>query len=196
MTERRGPGRPPDLAKRAAVLDATLATLADVGYAGLAIDAVAQAAGVARSFVYRVWESRTALVRDALFAPLDDLPVPDLGDTVADLEAWVRAHVEVMHRPAHVKGLPGLTIDLQHDPEAYRYVYRRYQKPTEDGFGVILDRGRARGEAIGPIDPRVLSAVMSGSTSMLAQMPGSTVEATVEIVMVALLRGLVAGTGA
>ena len=41
---KRGPGRPPDLAKRRAIIDATLELLAEVGYGSMTIDAVAQRA--------------------------------------------------------------------------------------------------------------------------------------------------------
>ena len=64
---RRGPGRPPDLAKREAVLAATREVLAEVGYTSMTIDAVAQRAGSNRVLIYRVWDTKLALAADALF---------------------------------------------------------------------------------------------------------------------------------
>jgi len=190
VTTKRGPGRPPDLVKRRDVLDVTRSVLADVGYGSLTIDGVAQQAGTARSYVYRVWESKMALATEALFEPLEGLVVPDTGSTVDDLRAWVALHVAVMDRPAHVKGLPGLTIELVSDPAAYRETYRRYVKPTEDGFTLILDRARARGEAIGEVDGSTLSRVMSGTAMQLAHVPGNDSDAIVDTVMATLVGGV------
>ena len=57
-------GRPPDLEKRQAVIYATLEVLAEVGFASLTIDAVAQRARSNRVLIYRVWDSKPALVAD------------------------------------------------------------------------------------------------------------------------------------
>ncbi|HUW03320.1 MAG TPA: TetR/AcrR family transcriptional regulator [Acidimicrobiales bacterium] len=191
VTTKRGPGRPPDLEKRRDVLDATRSLLADVGYSSLTIDGVAQHAGTARSYVYRVWESKMALVEEALFEPLEGLEVPDTGSTMDDLRQWVALHVAVMDRPAHVKGLPGLTIELMSDPDAYRATYRRYVKPTEDGFTVILDRARTRGEGVGEVDGATVSRVMSGTAMQLAHVPGNDTDAIVDVVMATLVGGVV-----
>lgn len=73
---------------RAVVRDATLAELADHGYDGLTVEAVATRAGVHKTTVYRRWGSVEALVVDALdLASGDPWPVPDTGEVRADLRA-------------------------------------------------------------------------------------------------------------
>src|SRR6188768_1495053 len=109
---KRRPGRPPDLAKRQAVVDATLDVLAEVGYASLTIDAVAKRAGSNRVLIYRVWDSKVLLVRDALFGLAANLTLPDTGSTREDLRDFVRQHVDHMRLPAYVNGVPGLTVEL------------------------------------------------------------------------------------
>ena len=54
---------------RANVLAATLAELAEAGYAALTVEAVADRAGVHKTTVYRRWRDREALVIDALTDP-------------------------------------------------------------------------------------------------------------------------------
>ncbi|UDY23658.1 TetR/AcrR family transcriptional regulator [Nocardioides sp. Kera G14] len=70
------PGRP-----RRDVDDVVRAALVDLvrrqGYAGTTIDQVARAAGVAKTTVYRRWESKTALALDALIDVLGEPPVAD-----------------------------------------------------------------------------------------------------------------------
>lgn len=191
---KRGPGRPPDLAKRQAIIDAAVEVLAEVGYTSMTIDAVAQRAGSNRVLIYRVWDSKVALARDALFGTADTLVVPDTGSTPADLRGFVAQLVANMNRPAYVKGVPGLTVELLNDPALFRDTHRRYVEPTERGFAAILSRGRARGEDVGDVDPKVLTRVVSGIVSGLAQAGRHSSEAITEIVLAALLGGLVPST--
>ena len=69
-TAKRGPGRPPDLAKREAVLAATRAVLAEVGYTSMTIDAVAHMTGMVDVFALRSVE---------VFRVLDIEQVPNRG---------------------------------------------------------------------------------------------------------------------
>ena len=108
--ERRGPGRPPDLAKREAVLEATRELLAEVGYGSMTLDAVAKRAHSNRVLIYRVWDTKLALAADAILGSAEDLVVPDHGSLVLDLRDFVDQLVDHMRRPAYVKGVPGLTV--------------------------------------------------------------------------------------
>ena len=62
-------GRPRDETREAAILEATLAVLSDVGYDRLTIDAVATKAKASKATVYRRWPNKAALVVDALPDP-------------------------------------------------------------------------------------------------------------------------------
>jgi TetR/AcrR family transcriptional repressor of mexJK operon len=73
---RRGRGRPKDLGKRQAILDAATAIFLARGFAGASMDAVAEAAGVSKVTVY------------AHFADKDDL-----------FSAMIRARCEAYNRP-------------------------------------------------------------------------------------------------
>ncbi|MEV0766675.1 TetR/AcrR family transcriptional regulator [Nocardia salmonicida] len=73
---------------REAVLDATTAELAEQGYQGLTVDAVAQRAGVHKTTVYRRWRGPEGLVADALErAAEQSWPIPDTGSLTGDLRA-------------------------------------------------------------------------------------------------------------
>jgi AcrR family transcriptional regulator len=85
MTGRRGH------VVRQAVLAATLAELADAGYAGLTIDNIAARAGVHKTTVYRRWADRESLVTDAVLEEAaTDFEIPDTGDIQADLRVGLR----------------------------------------------------------------------------------------------------------
>lgn len=188
---KRGPGRPPDLAKREAVLAAAREVLAEVGYTSMTIDAVAQRAGSNRVLIYRVWDTKLALAADALFGSMGGaFDIPDTGSLEEDLRAFISQHVERMSGPAYLKGLPGLTVELLNDPERYRWMHARFVQPSEDGYRAILDRALARGDLRDDVDPRVLTRVVSGATTSLAQTGRLSPEAMTEILLRTLLGGL------
>src|SRR3954452_824138 len=84
---RRGAARTEEL------LRVTLDLAAEVGYAGLTIEAVARRAGVGKHTVYRRWPSKAALLLDALSRVwTTDLDYHDTGDVRADLrEQFLRS---------------------------------------------------------------------------------------------------------
>lgn len=58
-------GRPLDLSRNQVILESTLNVLAEVGYDGLTIEAVAARAKVGKATIYRRWPSKVALIIDA-----------------------------------------------------------------------------------------------------------------------------------
>ena len=194
-TTKRGPGRPPDLAKREAVLEATREVLAEVGYTSMTIDAVAQRAGSNRVLIYRVWDTKLALAADALFGTTGAFEVPDTGSLREDLRGFIAQHVERMSGPAYLKGLPGLTVELLNDPDLYRWMHLRFVQPSEDGYREILVRATARGEVLGDVDPKLLTRVVSGATTSLAQTGRLSAAEMTDVLVRTLVGGLIPLTG-
>ncbi|MGN6162811.1 MAG: TetR/AcrR family transcriptional regulator, partial [Marmoricola sp.] len=62
------------------ILESALALLVEVGYHRLTLDAVARQAHASKATLYRRWESKPALVIDALMKA-KDMPDPELPDT-------------------------------------------------------------------------------------------------------------------
>lgn len=173
------------------MIEATLDVLAEVGYASLTIDAVAQRAGSNRVLIYRVWDGKPALVADALFGTASDLTVADTGSTVDDLRDHIHQLVTTMARPAYLNGVPGLTIDMLRDPSGWGEIHDRYIRPAEEAVGLILERGRARGEIRTHADPRTITYLISGAITSLAQGRGMTGDQLVETVLSSVAGGIV-----
>jgi AcrR family transcriptional regulator len=85
----------------AAVLAAATAELAEKGYDGLTVDAIAARAGVNRATVYRRWGGLDGLVLDAVerFAAAH-VADPDTGRIDDDLRLWARSIVATLTDPA------------------------------------------------------------------------------------------------
>src|SRR6188472_2654282 len=84
-----------------AILEATRALLAEVGVPGLTIEGVAARSGVAKTTIYRRWRDSDELALAAVWDDLiSGLKAPrDVGDTGAELLAFVRPIVTVMQSP-------------------------------------------------------------------------------------------------
>ncbi|MGN8258125.1 TetR/AcrR family transcriptional regulator [Pseudomonas sp. SMSB3] len=72
-----GPGRPKDLAKREAILEAAKALFLSLGYANTSMDAVAAAAGVSKLTVYSHFTDKQTLFGSAVMATCQN-QLPDL----------------------------------------------------------------------------------------------------------------------
>jgi len=84
-------GRPRDAARDRALLDATLAVLAETGYGGLTTAAVAARAGVSTATLYRRWSSKEELVISAASTYAGELATQtDTGSLEGDLRALLR----------------------------------------------------------------------------------------------------------
>lgn len=84
----------------AAILTATLELVGEVGYAGLAVDAVAQRAGAARTVIYRRWPDKPHLVAAALaHARAGLVPEERSGDLRTDLRTVLRNVADLLGGP-------------------------------------------------------------------------------------------------
>ena len=72
----QGPGRPKDMEKRAAILEAAKRLFTETGFEGTSMDAVAQQAGVSKLTVYSHFGDKDSLFREAIRQRCQNL-VPD-----------------------------------------------------------------------------------------------------------------------
>lgn len=88
--ERRPGGRAARV--RDDVLRAASELLVEVGYDNMSVEDVADRAGVHKTTVYRRWPTKPELVFDAVgVQSAEDVPVPDTGTLLGDLQAFARA---------------------------------------------------------------------------------------------------------
>jgi AcrR family transcriptional regulator len=141
-------GRPRNADATARVLRATLELLDRQGLAGLRIDDIARASGVAKTTIYRRWPSMTALVVAAMEVALGPRDLPETGDVEADLTALLTLIHESMSRAPFGRALPLISIELMTQPGlAEQYRARVIDPVREQGIRLIrtgIEQGRFR----------------------------------------------------
>jgi AcrR family transcriptional regulator len=130
-----------------------LAELAEVGYARLSVERVAERAGASKASLYRRWPSKVELVMDAVYHLLPDPGAPpDTGSLRGDLLTVMRVGAQQMAGPAG-QALGGVLSDALGDPDKARRVRSYARGTTLAGLREIVRRAIARGE----VDPAAVT---------------------------------------
>ncbi|HEX3539197.1 MAG TPA: TetR/AcrR family transcriptional regulator [Acidimicrobiales bacterium] len=145
MTTKRKRGRPRQAATDTAILDAASELIAQRGYRGMTVGAVAATAGVSEPTVYL----RYATKHDLAVAAVARRPFlthpPDTGDSIEDLAALLTALVET----AEAIGMSIVGVVLAEEPEHPELL--AHWRATVGSVGLravdtIIERGRRRGD--------------------------------------------------
>lgn len=157
---KKRPGRPRSQASEDSILKTTLEILAERGYQGLTIDAVAGEARVSKSTIYRRWTSKEALVL-AAFDRTPNLDLPDTGSVEKDLVALLMQFIGVVQSTTLSSVLPILIGACANDPalmEALEPLVIRRREPARQ----ILKRAVARGELASGIPVDIMVDLFAG----------------------------------
>ncbi|MFD9740110.1 TetR/AcrR family transcriptional regulator [Umezawaea sp. NPDC059074] len=133
----RPPGRP-RVGIDAAVFAATLATVHELGYAGATMDRVAAAAGVAKTTLYRRWESKGVLIVDCLLDALGPVPLEG-SDRVELLSSAIRWTAARIAEPGVAGAFAGVFVDAVSDPALRQVLATRFQAPYLTALRSVLD---------------------------------------------------------
>lgn len=149
-----------------AIHEATLAELAETGYARLTIEAVAARAGTGKAALYRRWPAKRDLVLDALNAALPDLTQP--LDEAADLREALLACLSSMSDALVGRtAFPGaaVLVEMLREPELGEAFRDRLIAARLELLRSVLVRAAERGE----IDRSVITplAIRTGPALVL-----------------------------
>ncbi|WP_432149672.1 TetR/AcrR family transcriptional regulator [Streptomyces sp. bgisy029] len=108
-------GRPRSPAADAAILEATRASLVDLGWSKLTMGDVATRAGVAKTTLYRRWAGKNELVVDAVAVLFDELELPDRGSLAADVQGVVLQFAALLERPETRTALMAVVAESTRD---------------------------------------------------------------------------------
>jgi AcrR family transcriptional regulator len=157
------PGRKRSEEARQAILAATLELTAEVGYAGLTIDAIAARSGTGKQTIYRWWPSKDDVLLEAGAAKAAlYVPITDEGSFRDDLRAFLTATFALGGRRELTDLLRALMARAQID-EAFGQRFREaFLLRRRDALGVILDRAKARGELPAGVSAGTVTDVVFG----------------------------------
>jgi TetR/AcrR family transcriptional repressor of mexJK operon len=206
-----GPGRPKDLEKRAAILEAAKDLFTERGYAGVSMDAIAQLAGVSKLTVYNHFEDKETLFLAAVKAkceeqmPHEIFEHPAEGPVRGQLEAIARAFVALMSSPEAVALQRTLITEGRADPALPALFYEAGPRRTLEEFTAFLHARQSAGQLVVPDVPRAAAHffnLLKGEIHMrqligLGEAPAAAeIEAHVDSVVDLFLRAYAPDRGA
>ncbi|MFJ4968356.1 TetR/AcrR family transcriptional regulator [Streptomyces sp. NPDC088755] len=140
-------GRPRSTAADAAILEATRASLVDLGWSKLTMGDVATRAGVAKTTLYRRWTGKNELVVDAVAVLFDELELPDRGSLAADVQGVVLQFAALLERPETRTALMAVVAESTRDDS----LRRRIRSAIVDRQKRLVLLGRERAQARGEL---------------------------------------------
>lgn len=146
----RGGGRPRDPEIDARILTAAARLMASGGLGALRADALATAAGVPKSTIYRRWGTLVDLAVDAVDAALGPRSLPATGDPLADLVAHIQRAHTVLATPPFGAVIIQIAHELLSRPEAAASYRARVIAPLRDGAIDAVARAIEAGQWEGP----------------------------------------------
>ena len=146
-----GPGRPKDLAKREAILEAAKTLFLSLGYANTSMDAVAAAAGVSKLTVYSHFTDKQTLFCSAVMATCQ-IQLPDLlfeypeGVPVEDVLLTIARNFQALISSDEAVKLSRLIMAQGSlDPSFGEYFYEAGPKRVLAGMEALLRGAHERG---------------------------------------------------
>jgi AcrR family transcriptional regulator len=152
-TEKRRPGRPVEERPRQAAIEATLALMAEHGMAGVTTGAVARKAGISKATMYRRWDSKDALIADAIGTLVDqEIVIPDTGSLEEDVRTLLAEAVELYSAPRAAALMAELVAATARTPELASAVRDGFLVRRRAALGQVLERAAARAELRDDVD--------------------------------------------
>ena len=152
-------GRPRDVSRDRALMDATLAELQLHGYSGLTTAAVARRAGVSTATLYRRWRSKEHLVVGAAQAWAENLgPDADTGSLRSDLGRLLHDKATALEGSSG-RLLRAVLGEAAHNRALADVLFEHFVLPLQERVLALLERGVQR-EEIPPVDDPLVVAEM------------------------------------
>ncbi len=193
----RPPGRPRDTRRDEAIIGATLQALAESGFTGLSMEAVAARAGVGKATVYRRWPSKDALVSDALATLANVSGGVETGSIRDDLVAWLNTVRRHNIQTLSGRIMPRLLAEKETHPDLFETYRERVMAPARERVAAVLRGGIASGELSPDTDVDLVTDMLIGSvaywqyTGRSSDVSGSRIACVVDTI----LRGILQRSG-
>ena len=172
----RRPGRRRDESKDDAILQATRELLAERGFDGMTMDAVADRAGAGKATVYRRWPSKVQLTVDAIVCapgtPMSADEIPDTGSLRSDLLA-VRFGRK---RSDDSELMSGVISAVKENPDVAAAFQQQFVRSRVSLMRGLLERAQARGELRDDNDLEIVAAVAPAMITYRKMVAGQRID--------------------
>ena len=149
----RRAGRPRSAEARRAILDATSDLLAEVGYAGLTMAAIAERAGVGKPTIYRRWPSKAEVVVAAMTDHIERNTPPLSGDVRRDLIGMLD-HLRCSMVVEPVAGaMAGVLMEAHEDPDLLERLRDQFFQDRRAFGRRVVQQGVDNGQIAPNVDP-------------------------------------------
>ncbi|WP_041598182.1 TetR/AcrR family transcriptional regulator [Granulicella tundricola] len=147
MVEHRGNRHGRSEGARTAILEAADNLLVERGFAGVTIEGIAAAAGVAKQTIYRWWTSKTDVLMDAFLEDMIQASVPsDSGDLKSDLKHHLVGLAKMLAESDTGAVFRALLAEAQHDSELATRLRTQFIEPQRLRDLFPFEQARKRGE--------------------------------------------------
>jgi AcrR family transcriptional regulator len=168
-----------DRSRDPAILNATLASLAENGYNATSMNDIAARAGVGKAAIYRRWSSKAALITDALVYWRPQLlsgDAPDTGTLAGDFDALIEGAARSDNDVVTNDLLLRVALEAGRDSELAAALDELMLFKGKRATSTILARAAARGEISADRDWSLVADAVLGM-SLLQIIRGQTVNA-------------------
>lgn len=182
------PGRPRSDAARAAILAAAFDVLQARGYEGMTIEAVAEAAGVAKTTIYRWWPGKAALAVDAFFEATEEtLRLPQTESARRDFASQIIGLGALLQGPRGA-GLAAMLGGARGDAVLAQALGERWMAPRRQWGIARMTRAVAEGQVRPEVKIPAALALLYGPlyTPLLFGQPVPEPEALQDILTLAI----------
>lgn len=116
------------------------------GYAGVTIEGVAAASGVAKTTIYRRWPSKAEMVFELEIHQIEQAPPIDTGSLEGDVALLAQQAVTLIASELGKRVLPGLLAEMSSDADLATRLRTTFIEPAKADIDTILSKAQARGE--------------------------------------------------
>ncbi len=156
-------GRPRRAEVDARIRHAAFSQLVAGGYAGLSIEAVAAAAGVAKTTIYRRYPTKRDLAIAALSEAAQVPVVPDDLEAREALDLFVRGAIGALVKSGAARILGSLLVEDRREPGLLEAFRARLVGPRREVGAALLRRGIERREIRPDADPLLVTELIAGA---------------------------------
>lgn len=175
------------------VFDSARCHIQDSGVLDFTVEAIAKHSGVAKTTIYRHWDSAAELLHDTVASLIEPFQTPDTGSLRGDLIELSLAGIQLMNKPVMYKMMAGMVARSAEDP-ALRALKNRLIDERHKPIVNVIERAIERGELPADLDRAVAVDVIEGPFLVRRLVRGETLtmehaEQVVDMILDGLRRG-------